>query len=565
MNRSLIVLLLFGLAACNGDGDGDAPSDPTPQGEDTAPEGKTPPSDETPEPETTGPTWHADVAPIVEQHCGGCHNQDGIGPFVLTDYASFQAVKVPAIDAIASGRMPPWQPSSDCRSYRHERVLSGDEKAVIAQWAADGMPEGELPDTVEQPQTEELPEPSAVGVATDAYVPDDSRPDDYRCFPLNVEFPEDTYLAGSDVVPDQRAIVHHVLVYVVSPGDVAALLQRDERDAGPGYTCYGGPGAGTVPSPVAAWVPGSTANMMDEGTMQFIAAGSRLVMQIHYNVLTAEAVPDQTALNLYYWDEPQPFEAVANPQPKVDLFIPAGDDNVTEVAEFAYRGDEPVTLAAMGPHMHVLGKSIRVDLIREDGDEECLVDIPDWDFNWQQNYRFEEGEEVIVNPGDRFRLTCVYDNSAENQPVVNGERLTPRDVTWGEGTLDEMCLNFITLVKPFEPPTGRCGGLDACRDGCSDPDGTSCLLDCGTADQACGRCVVGAMIGQGGCARDTCIRPLAAAQDCFVDCIVESLTSGSLAACMADTCPAEYDDLAACMDPLLEAGACDGAIGACVE
>ncbi len=557
LHRTLSVLFLFGLAGCDVDG---GHHKDHPPGENTPPDDKTPPDEF---PEATGPTWHADVAPIIQQQCGGCHVEEGIAPFVLTDYASFQAVKTPAIDAIATGRMPPWQPSSDCRSYRHERVLTDDEKAVVAQWAADGMPEGDLPETIEQPQTEDLPEPSAVGVATEAYTPDDSRPDDYRCFPLDVEFPEDTYLAGTDVVPDERAIVHHVLVYVVQPNDVADLLERDERDEGPGYTCFGGPGAGTVASPVAAWVPGATPNMADEGTMQFVAAGSRLVMQIHYNVLTSEAVPDQTALNLYYWDEPQPLVAIANPQPKLDLFIPAGEADVEQVAEFAYRGDEPVILAAVGPHLHVLGKSVRVDLIRGDGDEECLVDIKDWDFNWQQNYRFKE--EVTVNPGDRFRLTCVFDNSPDNQPVVNGERLTPRDVTWGEGTLDEMCLNFITLVKPFEPPTGQCGGLATCRDGCSDPNGTSCLLDCGTADQDCGRCVVGAMIGQGGCARDACIEPLAAAQDCFVECIVESLTSGSLAACMADNCPAQYDDLAACMDPLLEAGACDSAIGACVE
>ncbi len=515
--------------------------------------------------EASGPTWHTDVAPLVDEHCGGCHTEGGIGPFVLTDYASFEAVSASAIDAIAAGRMPPWSPSSDCRTYQHERVLTADQKAVIAQWAADGMPEGTVPEVVEQPQIRDLPEPSAVGVATEAYVPDDSRPDDYRCFPLDVEFPQDTYLAGTNVVPDVRAIVHHVLVYVVTPDDVEDLLALDAREEGAGYTCFGGPGAGTVPSPVAAWVPGATPLLHDDGEMQFIPAGSRLVMQIHYNVLSAAPVPDQTALHLYYWDDPQPMEVVATPQPKLDLFIPAGEAHVEQVAEFTYRGDEPATLVAVAPHLHVLGESVRVDLVRAAGGEECLIDIPDWDFDWQQSYRFPKDEEVVVQPGDRFRLTCVFDNSAENQPVVNGEQLTPRDVTWGEGTLDEMCINFVSLVRPFAPPTRQCAGLGACREGCSEPDGTACLLDCGTADQDCGRCVISATIGRGGCARAPCTGPLVAAQRCFVDCVVESLTSGRLAACMADACPSEYDALAACMDPLIESGACDTAIDTCVE
>ena len=563
MYRFALPLLVLGLAACTGGDDGS--SEPGP-GEETPPNMMEGGEGEGVPPAADGPTWNADVAPLIEAHCGGCHGEGGIAPFVLTDYASFKAASGPAIDAIAAGRMPPWQADPECRSYRHERIVPEDAKALIAEWAVAGFPEGEAATVVEQPQTADLPDPSAVAAYPDAYEPDDTRPDDYRCFPLDTEFPEDTYLAGTRVVPDVRAIVHHVLVYVVPEADVPSLLRQDERDEGPGYTCFGGPGAGTSPGPISAWVPGAVPQFTDEGSMQFIPKGSRLVMQVHYNVLTQAPVPDQTKVELFYLDEAQPMVVRATPQPKFDLEIPAGEARSEHIAEFTYRGDDPMVVVGVAPHMHTLGTEIKVEVLRQNGDVECLVDLPDWDFNWQQNYQFKDGEEVVMNAGDKFRLTCVYDNSPENQAVVNGEQLPPRDVTWGEGTLDEMCLNFITTVEPFEVPTAQCDGLDSCRESCSDPDGFGCLMDCGAgADQACGRCVVQGLVGGGGCARNECLAPLADAQDCFVECIVEGLTSGSLAGCMTDRCPAKYAAMESCIDPLLASGACDEAIDSCIE
>ena len=160
----------------------------------------------------------------------------------------------------------------------------------------------------------------------------------------------------------------------------------------------------------------------------------------------------------------------------VGIDIPAGD-------KFRSGDGFPVnqtdlTVIGVAPHMHSIGTHIRLDLIRQDGSEECLVDIPDWDFNWQQTYRFLEDDIVVAQPGDEFRLTCVYDNSEANQPIVNGEQLVPRRVTWGDGTLDEMCLNYIHTLKPFEPVQPRCGGLDACRAACDDADSLDCLFTC---------------------------------------------------------------------------------------
>ena len=95
-------------------------------------------------------------------------------------------------------------------------------------------------------------------------------------------------------------------------------------------------------------------------------------------------------------------------------------------------------------HLHTRGKAVRIDLLRTDGTEECLLDIPEWDFNWQGSYRFKE--PVRANAGDQVRITCSWDNSAGNQPIIDGQPMEPRDIQWGDSTFDEMCLGGVQMT-----------------------------------------------------------------------------------------------------------------------
>lgn len=513
-----------------------------------------------------GPTYHGGVSALVEQHCLGCHAEGGAGPFRLDGYDNLKIMAGPALAAIQAGRMPPWHADPECRRYDDERLLSDADKALFAAWVEAGAPLGEARNAGAEAQTAALPEPDRMTQPLEPYVPASDRPDDYRCFPLDVTFERDAYIAGTNVIPGDRAIVHHVLVYAIGPADAGRLDQLDAAEEGPGYTCYGGPGVGGQGGvgPVAAWVPGMGPAFQREGDMLYFPAGTRLVMQVHYNTLATDPAPDLTTLALYTWDEPQPNVITSRPQAHLDIVIPAGEARSEQVREFVNRGREPLVVVGVGPHMHVLGTQIRVDVVREDGGEECLVNIPAWDFNWQQNYRFRAGEEAVVNPGDRFRLTCVYDNSVENQPVINGEQLEPRQVTWGEGTLDEMCLNYIQVRQPFAPSGAACAGADECRAACADRNSVECVGDCYTGSADCSQCTLRALIGNGGCARQQCLGVLAGAQQCFQTCITEAFGAGSsLFACMAVECPAQYEAVAGCLEPLLASGACDPALAAC--
>jgi hypothetical protein len=185
------------------------------------------------------------------------------------------------------------------------------------------------------------------------------------------------------------------------------------------------------------------------GTGLRIHQGSLLVMQVHYNTLAKSSGPDRSQVQLELDPNPPAHELrllpVANPK---KLAIAAGDAHAQQqvslalgLLESAFKMPQSdLILYGNAPHMHLLGKRIVTSL-----EDRTLVEIPRWDFHWQQSYLF--AEPLLARPGDTINVECDYDNSAGNQPLIDGMQRPPRDVTWGEGTMDEMCLSFL-LVTP---------------------------------------------------------------------------------------------------------------------
>ena len=54
------------------------------------------------------PTWYQDIAPMVITKCGGCHREDGIAPFSLTDYESAAPYAVALAASVEERTMPPF-------------------------------------------------------------------------------------------------------------------------------------------------------------------------------------------------------------------------------------------------------------------------------------------------------------------------------------------------------------------------------------------------------------------------------------------------------------------------
>ncbi len=406
------------------------------------------------------PTWHQDVQPIVARSCERGHTPGAIGPFPLRTYEEARPHPVAMRIATASREMPPWLAGPDCNEYRHDPSLADEEIATIAAWSEAGAPEG-------TPTTPVPPTPGGTLERVDlelpmpeAYTPQ-LHPDDYRCFLLDWPATEKRYLTGFRAVPGAMHQVHHVIAYLVEPELVAEAEAVDAAEAGPGWTCFGGPGVGSGADAfrwLGTWAPGSSGGDFPEGSGLPIEAGSKIALQVHYNTHAGEPIPDTTKIQLKV-DTAVEREALIVPFTNPiwlmgdAMSIPAGDASVrhgfaTLLSLYAsgiggFRPTDPLLVYSAALHMHTLGASAS---LRIEGDTPaCVLDIPRWDFHWQAVFELEE--PLRVEPWQRLAIDCEWDNSAGNQPVIGGELQEPRDVTWGEGTRDEMCLGILYVTR----------------------------------------------------------------------------------------------------------------------
>ncbi|MDC3961949.1 monooxygenase [Polyangium jinanense] len=399
-------------------------------------------------------TYWEHIKPVLDAKCNNCHTQGGIAPFSLETYADAAPLRGLIKQTTEERTMPPWPAAKGCNDYLGDRSLTDDQITLLGTWADGGGIEGD-------PAKEGAPIDPGPGNPLSRvdrtlempveYTPTKA-PDDYRCFVVDWPDAETSYVAGFRANPGNARVVHHVIAYLVEPAQVAELEALDAAEDGPGYTCYGG--ANVKASWLGSWAPGSLGADTAEGTGIRVDPGSKIVLQIHYNTLAAGAEPDRTSVD-FRLEKSVTKEAKIQPWANPSwlqgngMLIPAGEADV----KHAFAADPtalapnpgPLTVYSAGLHMHTLGAYGSLRIERADGSSECLLDIPKWNFHWQGAYEFVK--PMTLNPGDKLSLECHWDNTAENQPVVDGVKMPPKDVTWGEGTTDEMCLGTFYLTR----------------------------------------------------------------------------------------------------------------------
>lgn len=317
--------------------------------------------------------------------------------------------------------------------------------------------------------------------------------DDYRCFLVDPHLTQPTFVTGVQVLPGNPAVAHHAIVYRVLPSQVRAARAHDAAQPGTGWTCFGGPGLPAPGGPgsdldaapwVAAWAPGGDGGGFRRGLGIRLAAGTQLVLQMHYNTRAGDG-PDATRVLLRLAPgsaDLTPLDTMLLPAP-VELPCPSGDagplcDRDRSVLDLISRfGDDagqqvagigllcgppggprpgptqhcdrtvdaPMTVYAAAGHMHLLGRSIRIVLNPGRQDERVLLDVPVYNFDDQGAVPL--APPVHVEAGDVLRVQCTHDVGLRDLlPALAGTE--PRYVTWGEGTTDEMCLGILMVSRP---------------------------------------------------------------------------------------------------------------------
>lgn len=402
-------------------------------------------NDATPASET--PAYHGQIESIFQNNCANCHRAGGIAPFAMESYEDAYAYRESIKAAVQERRMPPWLADNGCQDYKNDITLTQAEIDSIAAWVDSGAAKGE--EVAAEGREFDFATLSRTDVhltMSEPYTPVQT-PDEYRCFVLDWPVPSTTFITGFGVEPGNAAVVHHMIAFQVGPDyadDVAEKLAEDEA---PGYTCFGGSGVGGSKW-VGGWAPGGTGIDFPEGTGMRIEPNSQIILQIHYNTLSAGAQPDQSAVNFRTSESVEKLSGIRlvfNPlwARGGAMEIPKNERNVSysvEVPMGSLLGSDEGKIYSAGMHMHELGVSGSLHILHEDGSTECLLNIPRWDFHWQRSFFFKE--PIGVRAGDKVVLQCNWDNSAANQPSYQGVKLESRDVNWGENTTDEMCLGL---------------------------------------------------------------------------------------------------------------------------
>jgi hypothetical protein len=309
--------------------------------------------------------------------------------------------------------------------------------------------------------------------------------DDYRCFLLDPHLTQDRYLTGTFVKPDNAGVVHHVILFRVDPAQVTAAEHLDARDPGEGWTCFGDSG---LPNSndldnapwLGAWAPGAQESVDAPGYGVPLPAGSRIVMQVHYNLLagtgpdrsaallrlappTAHVTPIETMLlpapvelpcrrghsasplcdrTASIADVVRRFGAVG--QTDIWLNVLCGEQRDTQVTTCTRTIREPTTIRAVAGHMHLLGRSIKIQVDPGTPRARTILDIPVWDFD---NQAARPIKPVSLHPGETVKVTCKHVQWLRDQlPAFQGQ--PDRYVVWGEGTTDEMCLGILAVTHP---------------------------------------------------------------------------------------------------------------------
>ena len=392
-----------------------------------------------------GVTYTRDIAPLLAQHCQSCHRDGEIAPFPLTSYDAAYARRNKILRTVERRKMPPWPPVTGHGDFIDERRLSDAEIARLRAWVTAGAPEGDprdLPPPRVFPAQWTAGDPDVVLTPSVAYDVPAGDQDLYRCFVIPTAFAEDRYVVSAEFLPGDRRIVHHLLTFIDTSGQAEAL---DRAEPGPGYTCFGGPGFTGAQAGVGGWAPGARPIAMPEGVGMLLPAGARLVLQVHYHNRTGAAVQELSRVGLRFARTTVDKRVRVIPVLNQQFRIPADAERWIVRASFTLPPMWHMHAIGVSPHMHLLGREMRVTVTYPDGTSRPLIYVDDWDFHWQGSYTFRE--PVPLPGGTRIDVEAVYDNSTRNR---RNPTTPPREVGWGDATTDEMCIAFIRATVDRE-------------------------------------------------------------------------------------------------------------------
>lgn len=371
------------------------------------------------------PDYAIDVAPIVIRSCIQCHSAGNIGTFVMAKHDDLRSRASSIRSALLSRRMTPWHADSQFGVFSNSVALTPTEVSTLFGWARAGAPRGTgtdplvsaaapaggdwplgTPDLIVSISPQTLP---ATGLVS------------YRYLTINVPVSTDRWLRAAVVKPGNVAVVHHALLF---EGGLLELLTN----------------AGGLGGFFAGYVPGLQQTWFPDGSGKLLRRNSQVTLQMHYTT-TGRAETDQTQVGFYYAAGQPERQLLTKSAFTTAISIPARAKEYEREATFTPSLTKDVMLYELNPHMHYRGKRFRYEALYPNGTSEVLLNVPQYDFHWQSQYRLAQPKRLPA--GTVIRARGAFDNSPENRnnPDPNAA------VTFGEQTNNEMFVGYINYAE----------------------------------------------------------------------------------------------------------------------
>jgi len=396
--------------------------------------------------------YHEHIEPIITTHCTRCHQPNNVAPFSLLTYDDVSP-RAKFIGHVTKTKyMPPFKADATFQHYKNENTLTPDEIQLIQDWVAGGLAKGKrnskkIPDVhavtsdmaSETNHVNHKTESLDIGMQQRFILPEKGK-EEFRFFHIPVNNKTEKYIQSIRFIPGNKKLVHHSRVMTDTSGTTAGIDGLSESDTAI-YKFQTKPLADPF---LFGWVPGNDQIVFPEGTGKKLFPGTDFIFNMHYSP-SPIIVSDSSSIHIQFAEKPAEREVVT---------LTLKEDNISNLPFvikantspiFYLRSamiEEDVSLISIMPHMHLLGKRFKAFAVTPGGDLIPLVNIPDWDFNWQMTYTFKNF--IYVPKGSVIYAEAQYDNTQQNP---RNPTHPPKDVGYGWGTKDEMMNLVIYYVK----------------------------------------------------------------------------------------------------------------------
>jgi peroxiredoxin len=372
-------------------------------------------------------SYAKDIAPILEERCVTCHQEGGIAPFAMSSHQMIQGWSPMIREVLITKRMPPGQVGTEYANQFHGvNQISVEETQKLVHWIDSGARNDSSTDPLAEYKISPVKwghgEPDMIVNIPPQTIPATGTVE-YRNLVLPLDLPEDKWVKAVEFVAGDTTVLHHIIAWAQAP------------DTGSGRG--GAFGILNQGIGLGAYAPGNTINTYPDGAGFPLSQGSGLILQMHYTSSGKETV-DASEIGIHFWDEEPERAILGGSAADLEISIAPFEANHEMVASKKFRKDAYLTM--VGPHMHYRGKDANFKLVYPDGTEEEILNVPNYQFNWQKTYDFKEPKFLPAGTEMVFRAT--FDNSAMNpyNPDPSAE------ISWGEQTWQEMMFGFFRYV-----------------------------------------------------------------------------------------------------------------------